>query len=180
MGRSKWKIHHVDPSHMAVLGDSVGGNLTAVLTLLAKERGGPSIRFQVLFYPVIDASFDTTSYVKYEQEYWLTREAMGWFWNNYTYDQTNLKEPTVSPLHASIEQLSSLPPALIINGENDVLCDEGEAYALKLLQAGVRVTAVRYHGTIHDFVILNAITDDPAPRGAIEQASQMLKLVLST
>jgi acetyl esterase len=118
--------------------------------------------------------------VKYEQGYWLTREAMRWFWNNYTYDQANLKEPTVSPLHTSIEQLSSLPPALIINGENDVLYDESEAYALKQLQAGVRVTAVRYHGTIHDFVMLNAITDDPAPRGAIEQASQMLKLVLST
>jgi acetyl esterase len=182
---TKWvaqngKSINVDPSRMAVLGDSVGGNLTAALTLLAKERGGPTIRFQVLFYPVTDASFDTASYMKYEQGYWLTREAMKWFWNNYTSDQTNLKGPTVSPLQASIEQLSGLPPALIINGENDVLCDEGEAYALKLLQAGVRVTAVRYHGTIHDFVMLNAITDDPAPRGAIEQASQMLKLVLST
>jgi acetyl esterase len=181
---TKWvaqngKSINVDSSRIAVLGDSVGGNLAAALTLLAKERGGPSIRFQVLFYPVTDASFDTTSYMKYEQGYWLTREAMKWFWNNYTSDQTNLKEPTVSPLQASIEQLSGLPPALIINGENDVLCDEGEAYALKLLQAGVRVTAVRYHGTIHDFVMLNAITDDPAPRGAIEQASQMLKLVLS-
>ena len=170
---------NVDPSRIAVVGDSVGGNLTAALTLLAKERGGPSIRFQVLFYPVTDASFDTSSYKEYEQGYWLTREAMKWFWNNYTSDQTNLKEPTVSPLQASVEQLKGLPPALIINGENDVLRDEGEAYALKLLEAGVRVTAVRYHGTIHDFVMLNAIADDPAPRGAIEQASQMLKLALS-
>jgi acetyl esterase len=170
---------NVDPSRMAVVGDSVGGNMTAALTLLAKERGGPSIRFQVLFYPVTDASFDTSSYKEYEQGYWLTREAMKWFWNNYTSDQTNLKEPTVSPLQASVEQLKRLPPALIINGENDVLRDEGEAYALKLLEADVRVTAVRYHGTIHDFVMLNAIADDPAPRGAIEQASQMLKLVLS-
>jgi acetyl esterase len=170
---------NVDPSRMAVVGDSVGGNMTAALTLLAKERGGPSIRFQVLFYPVTDASFDTSSYKEYEQGYWLTREAMKWFWNNYTSDQTNLKEPTVSPLQASAEQLKGLPPALIINGENDVLRDEGEAYALKLLEAGVRVTAVRYHGTIHDFVMLNAIADDPAPRGAIEQASQMLKLALS-
>jgi acetyl esterase len=156
---------NVDPSRIAVVGDSVGGNLTAALTLLAKERGGPSIRFQVLFYPVTDASFDTSSYKEYEQGYWLTREAMKWFWNNYTSDQTNLKEPTVSPLQASVEQLKGLPPALIINGENDVLRDEGEAYALKLLEAGVRVTAVRYHGTIHDFVMLNAIADDPAPRG---------------
>jgi acetyl esterase/lipase len=170
---------NVDSSRLAVVGDSVGGNLTAALTLLAKERGGPSIRFQVLFYPVTDANFDTSSYRKYEEGYWLTREGMKWFWNNYTSKETNRKEPTVSPLQASKEQLSGLPPALIINGENDVLCDEGEAYALKLLEAGVRVTAVRYHGTIHDFVMLNAITNDPAPRGAIEQASHMLKQVLS-
>jgi acetyl esterase len=170
---------NVDSSRLAVVGDSVGGNLTAALTLLAKERGGPSIKFQVLFYPVTDANFDTPSYEKYEQGYWLTREGMKWFWNNYTSKETNRKEPTVSPLQASKEQLSGLPSALIINGENDVLCDEGEAYALKLLEAGVRVTAVRYHGTIHDFVMLNAITNDPAPRGAIEQASHMLKQVLS-
>ncbi|HEX9318015.1 MAG TPA: alpha/beta hydrolase [Nitrososphaeraceae archaeon] len=170
---------NVDSSRLAIIGDSVGGNLAAALTLLVKERGGPSIKFQVLFYPVTDANFDTPSYLKYEQGYWLTREAMKWFWNNYTSNQTNLKEPTVSPLQASIDQLSGLPPALIINGENDVLRDEGEAYALKLLKAGVQVTAVRYHGTIHDFVMLNAITDDPSPRGAIEQASHMLKQVLS-
>ncbi|HEX5573934.1 MAG TPA: alpha/beta hydrolase, partial [Nitrososphaeraceae archaeon] len=171
---------NVDSSRLAVVGDSVGGNLTAALTLLAKERGGPSIRFQVLFYPVTDSNFDTSSYRKYAEGYWLTREGMKWFWNNYTSNETNRKEPTVSPLQASIEQLSGLPPGLLINGENDVLCDEGEAYALKLLRAGVRMTAVRYHGTIHDFVMLNPITNDPAPRGAIEQASQMLKQVLST
>ena len=171
---------NVDSSRLAVVGDSVGGNLTAALTLLAKERGGPSIRFQVLFYPVTDSNFDTSSYRKYAEGYWLTREGMKWFWDNYTSKETNRKEATVSPLQASIEQLSGLPPGLIINGENDVLCDEGEAYALKLLQAGVAVTAVRYHGTIHDFVMLNPITNDPAPRGAIEQASQMLKQVLST
>ena len=171
---------NVNSSRLAVVGDSVGGNLTAALTLLAKERGGPSIRFQVLFYPVTNASFDTPSYMKYEQGYWLTREAMKWFWNNYTSNQTNLNEPTVSPLQASVDQIKGLPPTLIINGENDVLHDEGEAYALKLLEAGVRVTAVRYHGTIHDFVMLNAIADDPAPRGAIEQASHMLKKILST
>jgi acetyl esterase len=118
--------------------------------------------------------------MKYQEGYWLTREAMKWFWDNYTSNQTNRKEPTVSPLQASIEQLEGLPPALVIKGENDVLCDEGEAYARKLLEAGVRVTAVRYHGTIHDFVMLNAITDDPAPRAAIEQASHILKKVFSS
>jgi len=170
---------NVDSSRLAVVGDSVGGNLTAALTLLAKERRGPSIRFQLLFYPVTDSNFDTSSYRKYAEGYWLTLEGMKWFWNNYTSNETNRKEPTVSPLQASIDQLSGLPPGLIINGENDVLCDEGEAYALKLLQAGVRMTAVRYHGTIHDFVMLNPITNDPAPRGAIEQASHMLKKILS-
>jgi acetyl esterase len=181
---SKWvaengQVIHVDSSRLAVVGDSVGGNMAAAFTLLAQERGGPSIRFQVLFYPVTDASFDTSSYMKYQEGYWLTREAMKWFWSNYISDQTNRKEPKVSPLQASLDQLMGLPPALVINGENDVLCDEGEAYARKLLEAGVRVTAVRYHGTIHDFVMLNAITDDPAPRGAIEQASNTLKMVLS-
>ena len=118
--------------------------------------------------------------MKYQDGYWLTREAMKWFWDNYTSNQTNRKEPTVSPLQASIGQLEGLPPALVINGENDVLCDEGEAYARKLLEADVPVTAVRYHGTIHDFVMLNTITDDPTPRAAIEQASHMLKKVLSS
>jgi acetyl esterase len=134
----------------------------------------------VLFYPVTDASFDTSSYMKYQDGYWLTREAMKWFWDNYTSNQINRKEPTISPLQASIEQLKGLPPALVINGENDVLCDEGEAYARKLLEADVRVTEVRYHGTIHESVMLNTITDDPAPRAAIEQASLMLKKVLSS
>lgn len=181
---TKWvaengQIINVDSSRLAVVGDSVGGNMVAAFTLLAKQRGGPKVDFQVLFYPVTDASFETSSYMKYQEGYWLTREAMKWFWDNYTSNQTNRKEPTVSPLQASIEQLKGLPPALVINGENDVLCDEGEEYARKLLEAGVRVTAVRYHGTIHDFVMLNAITDDPAPRGAIEQASHMLKKTLS-
>ena len=170
---------NVNSSSLALVEDSVGGNMAAaVVTLLAKERGRPPIIFQVLFYPVTDANFDTPSYMTYQNGYWLTRDAMKWFWDNYVSNQTNLKEPTVAPLQASIEQLKGLPPALIINGENDVLRDEGEAYALKLLEAGVPVTAVRYHGTIHDFVLLNVIADDPAPRGAIEQASHMLKKIL--
>jgi acetyl esterase len=181
---TKWvaengKTINVNSSRLAVVGDSVGGNMAAAVTLLAKERGGPPIRFQVLFYPVTDASFDTPSYMTYQNGYWLARDGMKWFWNNYLTNQTNVKDPTVSPLQASIEQLKGLPPALIINGENDVLRDEGEAYALKLLDAGVPVAAVRYHGTIHDFVMLNVITDDPSPRAAIEQASIILKNVLS-
>ena len=172
---------NVDSSRLAVVGDSVGGNMAAAVTLFAKERGGvPKISFQVLFYPVTDANFDTPSYHAYQDGYFLTREAMKWFWDNYTSNQTNRKQPTVSPLQATIEQLKELPPALIINGEFDVLRDEGEAYAHKLIEAGVPVTAVRYHGTIHDFVMLNPITNTPAPRGAIGQASYVLKKILST
>lgn len=136
---------NVNSSRLAVVGDSVGGNMTAAVTLLAKERRGPPITFQVLFYPVTDASFDTPSYLKYQEGYWLTRDAMKWFWDNYTSNRTNLKAPTVSPLQASVEQLNGLPPAVIINGENDVLCDEGEAYARKLLEAGVRVSSISWN-----------------------------------
>ena len=104
---------------------------------------------------------------------------MQWFWDNYASKETNRKEPTISPLQASIEQLRGLPPALVINGEFDVLRDEGEAYAHKLMEAGVTVTAVRYHGTIHDFVMLNPIAITPASRGAIDQACQSLKKSIS-
>ena len=169
---------NVNSSRLAVAGDSVGGNMATAVTLLAKEHGGPNIMFQSLFYPVTDANFDTPSYRAYQDGYFLTREAMKWFWENYTSDQTNRKEPTVSPLQASTEQLRGLPPALIINGEFDVLRDEGEAYAHKLIEAGVPVTGLRYHGTIHDFVMLNPIANTPAARGAIEQASNILKKIL--
>jgi acetyl esterase len=175
----KGQTINVNSSSLAVVGDSVGGNMAAAVTLLAKERGGLPIRFQVLFYPVTDANFDTQSYMAYQEGYFLTREAMKWFWDNYVSNQTNMKEPIVSPLQASVEQLKGLPPALIINGEFDVLRDEGEAYAHKLMQAGVPVMGVRYHGTIHDFVMLNPITDTPPARGAIDQASHMLQKILS-
>jgi acetyl esterase len=171
---------NVDPSRLAVAGDSVGGNMAIAVTMLAKKRGGePKINFQLLFYPVTDSNIDTASYNAYQDGYWLTREAMKWFWDNYTSDQTNRREPTVSPLQASVKDLKGLPPALIINGEFDVLRDEGEAYAHKLIDAGVEVRAVRYHGTIHDFVMLNPISETPAARGAIEQASNMLKNTLA-
>lgn len=177
---TKWiaqngKTVNVNASRLAVAGDSVGGNMAAAVALLAKERDGPPIRFQLLFYPVTDANFETSSYMKYQEGYWLSREAMKWFWDNYVSNQTNIKEPTVSPLRASIDRLRGLPPTLIINGEFDVLRDEGEAYAHKLMGAGVQVTAVRYHGTIHDFVMLNALSDTPAARGAIDQASNSLR-----
>lgn len=165
----------VDPSRLAVVGDSVGGNMAAAFTLLAKQRGGPKIDQQVLFYPVTDASFDTGSYNHFANGPWLTKEAMKWFWNAYLPDEAKRKEPTASPLQASIEQLNGLPPALIIVDENDVLRDEGEAYGRKLSQAGVRVTSLRYNGTIHDFVLLNAISETPAVRSAISVANATLR-----
>lgn len=154
--------------------------MAAAVTLLAKERGGPNIVYQVLFYPVTNANFDSQSYSTYQEGYWLTREVMKWYWNNYAPDDAARKNPTASPLQASIDQLKGLPPALVITDENDVLRDEGEACACKLMQAGIPVTATRYIGTIHDFVMLNAITDTPAARGAIDQASELLKKQLSS
>jgi acetyl esterase/lipase len=181
---TKWvaengKSINVDGTRLAVAGDSVGGNMAAAVTLLAKERGGPKITLQALFYPVTDANFDSQSYMAYQEGYWLTREGMKWFWNNYAPNNAIRKEPTISLLHASIDQLRGLPPALVITDEFDVLRDEGETYAHKLMQGGVSVTATRYLGTIHDFMMLNVITDTPAVRGAIDQASEMLKNKLS-
>src|SRR5215469_2256983 len=168
-----------DPARVALVGDSVGGNMTAALTLMAKERGGPQIAAQVLFYPVTNANLDTDTYQRYADGPWLTREAMRWFWDSYLPDKEQRLEITASPLQATPDQLHGLPPALIINGEHDVLRDEGEAYARKLTQAGVTVTQVRYAGTIHDFVPLNPITDTPAPRAAIAQAASYLRSALT-
>jgi acetyl esterase len=165
----------VDPLRLAVAGDSVGGNMAAAVTLMAKQRRGPKIAFQVLFYPVTDAGFDTPSYAQFADGPWLTKRAMEWFWDAYLPDPAARKQPTAAPLNASPDQLAGLPEALVIVDENDVLRDEGEAYARKLSDAGVRVTSVRYNGTIHDFVMLNALADTPATRGAIEQAVSALK-----
>jgi acetyl esterase len=168
----------IDPLRLAVAGDSVGGNMAAAVTLMSKQRRGPKIAFQVLFYPVTDAGFDTPSYTRFADGPWLTKRAMEWFWEAYLPDAAVRKQPTATPLNASLHQLAGLPEALIIVDENDVLRDEGEAYARKLSDAGVRVTSVRYNGTIHDFVMLNALADTPATRGAIAQSVGALKTAL--
>src|ERR1044072_5807568 len=160
-------------------GDSVGGNMTAALTLMAKERGDVSFVQQVLFYPVTDANFDTGSYQQFAEGYFLTREGMKWFWDQYTTDPAQRAEITASPLRADTGQLKGLPPALVITGEADVLRDEGEAYAAKLRQAGVPVTAVRYQGIIHDFVMVNALRKTHAGEAAITQAIGVLRKALS-
>jgi acetyl esterase/lipase len=168
----------IDPSRLAVVGDSVGGNMAAALTLMARRHRDPKITFQVLFYPVTDADFDTASYTHFADGPWLTRRAMQWFWDAYLPDPAARKQPTATPLNASLDELAGLPEALVIVDENDVLRDEGEAYARRLSDAGVRVTSVRYNGTIHDFVMLNPLADTPATRGAIAQAIAALKMAL--
>ena len=165
----------IDPSRLAVGGDSVGGNMAAALTLMARQRRGPKIAFQVLFYPVTDADFDTDSYTRFADGPWLTKRAMQWFWDAYLPDAAARKQPTATPLNASLDELAGLPEALVVVEENDVLRDEGEAYAEKLSDAGVRITSVRYNGTIHDFVMLNALADTPATRSAIAQAVSALR-----
>jgi acetyl esterase len=166
---------NVDASRLAIAGDSVGGNMTAVVSLLAKERKGPAIRAQVLFYPVTDAGMNTESYKTFADGPWLTKPAMEWFWNAYLPDVNARADIHVSPLKASVDQLRGLPPALVITDENDVLRDEGEAYARKLMEAGVTTTATRYLGTIHDFVMLNVLANTPAPRAAVGQATEFLR-----
>ncbi|MEV6911187.1 alpha/beta hydrolase [Amycolatopsis sp. NPDC051071] len=180
---AKWVAEHgaengLDSTKIAIAGDSVGGNMTAALTLLAKRRGDVTFRQQVLFYPVTDANFDTESYRKFADGYFLALDGMKWFWDQYTTDPAQRAESTVSPLRASLDELAGLPPALVITGEADVLRDEGEAYAAKLRQAGVPVTAVRYQGVIHDFVMLNALRETHAADAAIKQAIGVLRTAL--
>ncbi|MGW5570580.1 alpha/beta hydrolase [Nocardia thailandica] len=168
----------LDPARIALAGDSVGGNMAIALTLMAKERGDVSFLAQVLFYPVTDANFDTGSYERFAEGYFLSREGMRWFWDQYTTSERDRAEITASPLRASTEQLAGLPPALVITAEADVLRDEGEAYAAKLRAAGVPVTAVRYGGIVHDFVMVNALHDTHAARAAVAQAVATLRTAL--
>ncbi|MEW2583590.1 alpha/beta hydrolase [Streptomyces virginiae] len=171
--------HGLDAGRLAVAGDSVGGNMSAALTLMAKERGDVRLVQQVLFYPVTDASSDSASYLQFAEGYFLRRDAMRWFWDQYTTDPARRTEITASPLRARTEQLTGLPPALVITAEADVLRDEGEAYAAKLRAAGVPVTALRALGTIHDFVMLNALRETAAATLAIGLAVDTLREALA-
>jgi acetyl esterase len=148
---------NVDGTRLAVAGDSAGGNMVAAVTLLAKQRGGPKVDFQLMFYPNADGSFSSDSFRQFASGYFLSREDMEWFLDQYLPDKTRRKEATASPLNATLEELRDLPPALVITAEADVLRDEGEAYARRLMEAGVVVTATRYVGTIYGFVTLNRL-----------------------
>ncbi|MGW3248775.1 alpha/beta hydrolase [Streptomyces sp. NPDC001070] len=170
----------LDASRMAVAGDSVGGNMAAALTLMAKQRGDVTFVHQSLYYPVTDAAQDTDSYREFADGPFLTAKAMAWFWDCYTTDPAQRAEITASPLRAGLEQLEGLPPALVIVDENDVLRDEGEAYARKLTQAGVPTTSIRYNGTLHDFMMLNPLRPSQATTAAMQQATRTLHTALHT
>ncbi|MEV5176553.1 alpha/beta hydrolase [Streptomyces flaveolus] len=166
----------LDVSRMAVAGDSVGGNMTAAVAIMAKQRGDVSFVHQSMYYPVTDAAQDTDSYREFANGPFLTAKAMEWFWDAYIPGNgAQRSEITASPLRATLEELAGLPPALVIVDENDVLRDEGEAYARKLTQAGVPTTSVRYNGIIHDFMMLNPVRPTNATTAAMEQAIRALR-----
>ena len=170
----------LDANRLAVAGDSVGGNMAAVLAILAKQRGDVRFVHQSLYYPVTDAAQDTASYREFANGPFLTAKAMAWFWDAYLPDRDKRGSVTASPLRASREQLAGLPPALVIVDENDVLRDEGEAYARRLIQAGVPTTSIRYNAIIHDFMMLSPIRPTRAATAAIEQAIHSLRKSLGT
>ncbi|MDL4773549.1 MULTISPECIES: alpha/beta hydrolase [Thermomonosporaceae] len=181
---ARWVMRHgaekgLDPTRMAVAGDSVGGNMATVLALMAKDRGDVNVVGQVLFYPVTDADFDTESYHQFATGYYLNRDGMKWFWDQYTTAPEQRAEVYASPLRASVDQLRGLPPAMVLNGEADVLRDEGEAYAAKLREAGVEVTAVRLAGMVHDFAMIDLLRDTHANKAAMELATTALHEVLN-
>jgi acetyl esterase/lipase len=170
----------LDPDRMAVAGDSVGGNMTAALTLMAKERGDVTFVQQSMYYPVTDAAMNTGSYEQFATDYYLSRRLMEWFWDAYTTDPAQRAEITASPNQATTEQLAGLPPAFLLVDEADVLRDEGESYAAKLRAAGVPITTVRYDGIVHDFMMLNSLSETRATRSAIAQAIAILRTALGT
>ena len=177
---TQWVSEHggdigADGQKLAVVGNSVGGNMAAVVSLMAKDKGGPRITFQALLWPVTDAHFDTASYRDLSEGYFLTRNMMIWFWDNYTQDAAQRRETYTSPLQAPTDSLQGLPPALVQTAHSDVLRDEGEAYARKLNEAGVDVIAVRYNGLIHDWGLLNPLATVPEVRTAITQVATELK-----
>lgn len=159
---------------LTVAGDSVGGNMATVMTLMSKQRRGIRIHKQLMYYPVTNAYFDTESYLEFATDYYLYRAGMMWFWDQYTTSETDRNQITASPLRATKEQLQGLPDAMILNGQADVLRDEGEAYAVKLRESGVDVTAVRFQGIIHDFVMLNALDQTNGCRAAMDVSTDWI------
>jgi acetyl esterase/lipase len=169
----------VDGKRLAVVGNSVGGNMTAVTALKAKENGGPEIKFQVMLWPIVDADFSTRSYQEFGEDRFLTTSLMKWMYDMYIQDPDQRKDIFASPLQADVEKLRGLPPTLIQVAENDILRDEGEAFGRKLDKAGVAVTCIRYNGMIHDFGLLNGLAYVPAVRSLFIYAAAELKRYLA-
>jgi len=181
---AQWVTRHgpaegIDAARLAVAGDSVGGNMAAAVAILAKQRGDVRFVHQSMYYPVTDAAQDTASYREFADGPFLTAKAMAWFWDAYAPDLSSRSEITASPLRASLGDLTGLPPAFVIVDENDVLRDEGEAYARHLTEAGVPTTTVRYNGILHDFMMLNPLRKTQAATAAIEQAIHVLRKALA-
>ncbi|MGW2376205.1 MULTISPECIES: alpha/beta hydrolase [Kitasatospora] len=178
-----WVVDHgpgqgLDPARMAVAGDSAGGNLAAALTLLAKEHGEFAFRHQVLIHPPLSADCDTDSYRRFARGYFQSADHLRWLWQQYVPDPARRSEPTAAPLNTELHQLTGLPPALVITAEADAVRDEAEAYAAKLRTAGVPVTCVRYQGTVHAFVVLDALRGTSAARAALAQIVATLREAL--
>jgi acetyl esterase len=180
---TKWIAAHgseidVDGKRLAVVGNSAGGNLAAAVALMSKDKKGPELKLQVLFWPVTDANFETVSYNQFASDRFLTKNMMKWFWDNYVPDLGQRKDIYASPLQASVEQLKDLAPALVQTAENDELRDEGEAYARKMNEAGVLVSSVRYQGMIHDYGLLNPLAQIPEVQSGLLYAGAELKRAL--
>jgi acetyl esterase len=169
--------HGLDPARIAVAGDSAGGNMATVLCILAKQRGDVTFVQQSMYYPMTDAltSKNSESYRLFKDGPYGTAATMDWFWNTYLPGQDVRRESTVSPLRATVEELAGLPPALVIVDENDVLRDQGEAYAAKLREADVPTACVRFNGTMHDFMMLNALRDTESTRAAMDLAASVFR-----
>jgi acetyl esterase len=165
-------------TRLAVAGDCAGATMATALTLMSKQRSGPRICAQLLFYPVLDPACASVSHRQFAEGYLLTRQAVAWYWQQYG-DDDELSEPTAAPARATPEDLAGLPQALIITAEADVVRDEGEQYARQLQAAGVAATAVRYLGTVHDFVSLRQLEDMQPTRAAVQQAGSFLHTALN-
>ena len=164
----------MNPCTLTVAGDSVGGNMAIAMAVMAKKFKGPVIQKMLLYYPVTNACFDTPSYNEFATGYYLYREGMKWFWNQYIDCEANRNRITASPLRANTDCFKGMPSTMIINGQADVLRSEGEAFGEKLRCAGVEVTALQVQGTIHDFVMLNALDQTNACRIAMDASTEWI------
>ncbi len=176
---TRWTAEHaaeigVDPSRVAIAGDSAGGNLAAVVALMARDRGLPSIAFQLLVYPVIDRDFLAGSPLEPGSGHLLSGRDMYWYWDQYLESREQAHEPYASPLHA--DDLAGLPPALIITAEYDLLRGEGEAYARRLGEAGVPTVHRHYEGVFHGFFNMALLLDKA--RAAQEEAARAIRAAL--